>query len=220
MVIHTTTAMHKLSTPPPPLPSPCSLFFFSHTSTFQLLDKPWSQVSCLPPPPRFLPSIFIAHRVQQSHCSSIFHRVLLTHALALAASQCVHKKKCPRIYTSMHSRGFELTKLTYTRLEDNLIRHRGDRHRYLTLALIPYHHPTLTLFTLYPLLRILPRHMMQATHSSPVVFSAVAMISSAELEGWGGWAVEGSARSAAAAAAAAARWAAGACPPAPAAQPP
>ena len=34
-----------------------------------------------PSPPRFLPSICIAHRVQQSHCSSIFHRVLLTHAL-------------------------------------------------------------------------------------------------------------------------------------------
>ena len=44
-------------------------------------------MSSLPPPPRFLPSIFIAHRVQQSHCSSIFHRVLLTHALALSASQ-------------------------------------------------------------------------------------------------------------------------------------
>ena len=27
----------------------------------------------------------------------------------------------------MHSGGFELTELTYTRLEDNLIRHRGDR---------------------------------------------------------------------------------------------
>ena len=98
--------------------------FSSHTSTFQLLllDKPWSQVSSLPPP-RFLPSIFIAHRFQQSHCSSIwiFHRVLLTHALALSASQLVHKKSSPRIYTSMHSAGLELTKLTYTRLEDNLI---------------------------------------------------------------------------------------------------
>ena len=29
----------------------------------------------------------------------------------------------------MHFVGFELTKLTYTRLEDNLIRHRGDRRR-------------------------------------------------------------------------------------------
>ena len=27
----------------------------------------------------------------------------------------------------MHPTGLELTKLTYTRLEDNLIRHRGDR---------------------------------------------------------------------------------------------
>ena len=27
----------------------------------------------------------------------------------------------------MHSGGFELTKLIYTRLEDNLIRHRGGR---------------------------------------------------------------------------------------------
>ena len=80
------------------------------------------------PPPRFLPSIFIAHRVQQSHCSSIVHRVLLSHALALSASQFVHKKKSQRIYTSMHSAGLELTKLTYTRLEDNLIRHRGDRY--------------------------------------------------------------------------------------------
>ena len=54
-------------------------------------------------PPRFLPSIFIAHRVQQSHCSSIFHRVLLTHVLELSASQIVRNKKSPRIYTSMHS---------------------------------------------------------------------------------------------------------------------
>ena len=27
----------------------------------------------------------------------------------------------------MHSGGLELAKLTYTRVEDNLIRHRGDR---------------------------------------------------------------------------------------------
>ena len=31
------------------------------------------------------------------------------------------------MYTSMHSGGLELAKLTYTRLEDNLIRHRGNR---------------------------------------------------------------------------------------------
>ena len=81
----------------------------------------------VPSPPRFLPSIFIAHRVERSHCSTIFHRVLLTHALALSASQFVHKTKSLRIYTSMHSAGLELTKLAYTRLKDNLIRDRSDR---------------------------------------------------------------------------------------------
>ena len=101
-------------------------FFFVHTFTFQLLDKPWSQVSTLLLPGSCL-QFFIAHRVQRSHCSSIVHRMLLTHALALSASQFVHEKKSQRIYTSMHSAGLELTKLTYTRLEDNLIRHRGDR---------------------------------------------------------------------------------------------
>ena len=99
-------------------------FFFSH------LHFPASGqavvTGVVPSSPRFLPSIFSAHRVQQSHCTSIFHRVLLTHALALSASQFVHKKKSQRIYTSMHSAGLELTKLTYTRLEDNLIRHRCD----------------------------------------------------------------------------------------------
>ena len=69
----------------------------------------------VPSSPRFLPSIFIAHRVQQSHRFSVFHRVLLTHALALSAIQFVHKKESlTRIYTAMHSGGLELTKLTYT----------------------------------------------------------------------------------------------------------
>ena len=100
-------------------------FFFAHfcfTASGQAVDT-----GVVPFPPPFLPSIFVARKVQHSQCSSIFHRVLLTHALALSASQFVNKKKSPRIFTSMHSGGFELTKLTYTRLEDNLIRHRGDR---------------------------------------------------------------------------------------------
>ena len=97
-----------------------------------LLSSFWTSRGrrCHPFSPRFLPSVFIAHRVQQTHCLSIFRRVLLTHAPALSASQFVHKKKSPRIYTSMHSEGLELAKLTYTRLEDNLIRHRGDRSGY------------------------------------------------------------------------------------------
>ena len=74
----------------------------------------------IPSSPRFLPSTFIAHRVQQSHCSPIFHLVLLTHALALSASQFVHRQKSHRICTSMHSVRLDLTKLTYSRLEDNV----------------------------------------------------------------------------------------------------
>ena len=108
-----------------------TIFFFFFFFFFAYFYFPASGqavvTGVIPSPPRFLPSFFIAHRVQQSHCSSIFHRTLLTHALALSASQFVHKKKSQRIYTSMHSAGLQLTKLTYTRLEDNLIRHRGDR---------------------------------------------------------------------------------------------
>ena len=64
-----------------------------HISTFQLLAK--AVVTGVVPSPRFSPSFFIAHRVQQSHCSSIFHRVLPTRALALSASQLVQNKKVP-----------------------------------------------------------------------------------------------------------------------------
>ena len=104
-------------------------FFFAH---FNFSDSGQAMVTgIIPSPPRFLPSIFIAHRVQQSHCPSIVHRVLLTHALALSASQIVHKEKSQRNYTRMPSAGLELTNLTYTRLEDNLIRHRGDRVEYI-----------------------------------------------------------------------------------------
>ena len=111
---------------------PCTFLFIFFIAL--LLFSFWTSRGhrCRPFFPRFLPSMFIAHRAQQSHCSSIFRRVLLTHALALSASQFVHKKKAQRIYTSMHSTGLELTKLTYTRLEDNLIRNRGDRHMYGT----------------------------------------------------------------------------------------
>ena len=104
-----------------------SFFFFLHTSTLQVLDKPWSQVSPLPPPGsclQFLSRIGFSNPTARRY----FIEWFLTRAPALSASQFVHKKKSPRIYTSMHSEGLELAKLTYTRLEDNLIRHRGDRY--------------------------------------------------------------------------------------------
>ena len=109
------------------------LFFFAHS--YSPASSQAVVTGFVPSPPRFLPSIFIAHRVQQSHCSSISHRVLLTHALAVSESQFVRKIKSPRMYTSMHSGGFELTKQTYTRLEDNLLRHRDDRPIYLVTAI-------------------------------------------------------------------------------------
>ena len=77
------------------------------------------------PPPVLAFNFYLAQG--SFHCSSIFHRVLPTHALALSAGEFVHIKKTPRIYTNMHLGRFELAKLTYTRLEENLIRHRGDR---------------------------------------------------------------------------------------------
>ena len=56
----------------------------------------------VPSSPRFLPSLFIEHRVQQSHCSSIFHRVLLTHALVFSASQFLYYIKSR--YTGLFSK--------------------------------------------------------------------------------------------------------------------
>ena len=91
----------------------------------------------IPSFPRSLPSTFIAHRAQRSHCSSNVNRLLLTHALALSASQFVRKKKCPRIDTSMLSGGFELANLTNSMLEDNLMRHQGGWHVYYHLGGTP-----------------------------------------------------------------------------------
>ena len=104
------------------------MYFFFHTrslSSFWTSRGHRQQVSSLLSPGSCLQ--FFAHRVQQSHCSSIFHRLLLTHALALSASQSVHERVPMNIYEYAIG-GFELTKLTCTRLEDNLMRHRGDRH--------------------------------------------------------------------------------------------
>ena len=119
------TEIHRLKSIDPRL----SIYFLT-LFAFQLLDKTWSQVLSLLPPGSCL-QFFIAHRVQQFYWSCIFHRMSLTHALALSASQIVHQKKSQRIYTSMHSAGLYVTILTYTRLENNLICHRGDR-QYVT----------------------------------------------------------------------------------------
>ena len=51
------------------------------------------ETGVIPSPARFLPSMYIAQRVEQSHCSSIFHPMLLIHTLALSASQFAHENK-------------------------------------------------------------------------------------------------------------------------------
>ena len=120
-----------------------TFFFFTHI--YFLASGQAEVIGVVPSSPRFLPSIFIAHRGHQSHCLSIFHRVFLPHHLVLSASLFLHKEKCLRTHTGMHSGGFELTKLIYTRLEDNLIRHRGDRCTYhishITFCFLPYRLP-------------------------------------------------------------------------------
>ena len=77
-------------------------FFFT-----LLLPSFWTSRGhrCRPFFPPILAFNFYRARVQQSHCPSIFHRVLLTHALALSASQIAHKKKSPGIDTRVWTRG-------------------------------------------------------------------------------------------------------------------
>ena len=109
-----------------------TFFFSSHTFTFQLLDKPWSQVSSLLPLGsclQFLSRIGFsnptARRVFIECCS-------LTLSRFPQGNLCTWKSPHEFTRVSVHSGGSELTKLTYTRREDNLIRHRGDRLSYHT----------------------------------------------------------------------------------------
>ena len=87
-------------------------YFFSHTFAFQLLDKPWSQVSTLLPPSsclQFLPRIGFSNPTA---------RRLFIECCSLTLSRFPQFNLCRRkspteFFTSMHSAGLELTKLTY-----------------------------------------------------------------------------------------------------------
>ena len=87
--------------------------------------------SVVPSPPRFLPQFLSRIGFSNPPARRFFIQCCYL-TLSLSASQVMHKKKSPRMYNSMHSGGLELTKLTCTRLEDNLIRHRGMRTTNLT----------------------------------------------------------------------------------------
>ena len=101
-------------------------FFFNHHFYFpaqlvggftlsDLLDKPWSQVSSLPP------GTCLQFLSRKGFSSVNFHRILLTHALVLSANQS--QEKSPHEY--VHSVRNELAKLilvgtriTYQATED------------------------------------------------------------------------------------------------------
>ena len=66
--------------------------------------------------------------------------MLLPHALALSASQFVHKKKSLRMYASVRSGGLELTPFSYSRHEDNLLHTTGATGwRYVRVVVFPPH---------------------------------------------------------------------------------
>ena len=99
-------------------------FFSSHnTSTFQLLDNSrghrcrpfFPPGSCL----QFLSRIGFSNPPARRISSNVAN----SRSRAFPQINFVHKKKPLRIYASMHSGGLELTRLTYTRLEDNLTRY-------------------------------------------------------------------------------------------------
>ena len=67
----------------------CGHFFFFSSHFYFPAPGQAVVTGVVPSPPRFLPSIFIAHRVQRSHCSSIFHRVF-----ANSLSRAFHRSIC------------------------------------------------------------------------------------------------------------------------------
>ena len=74
------------------------LFFFAHFN-FQASEQA-VVTGVVPSTPRFLPSICIAHRVQQSHCSSIVHRV----SVANSRSRAFRKSICPNEFIRVCTR--------------------------------------------------------------------------------------------------------------------
>ena len=123
------------------------IYFWLHTNTFQLLDKPWSQVSSLLPPVL----VFNFYRAQGSAIPLLVDfssSVANSRSRAFRKSICA-QEKIPGIDTSMRSGGLELAKLTYcTRLEHNLIRHRGDRLYICAQFVLNYSRSLIVLFFL------------------------------------------------------------------------
>ena len=77
-------------------------FFYAH---FHFPASGQAVVTGIIPSPRFLPSIFIAHRVQQSLCSSIVHR---DSSVANSRSRAFRKSICPQDKVPTNLYGYAL----------------------------------------------------------------------------------------------------------------
>ena len=93
------------TTTPPALQHVQTFFCLFNTHLLSSSSGQAVVTGVVPSPPGFLRSMFIAHRVQQFHCPSTFHRMLLTQALAVSASQFVHKKSPHEFMRVQHALG-------------------------------------------------------------------------------------------------------------------
>ena len=119
------------------------LFFYSNLFLFRTLvfSSFWTSRGhrCCP----FFPPVLAFHfcREEGSAIPLVVHfssSVANSRSRIFRDSICAQEKKSRRIYCSMHSAGLELTKHTYTRLEDILIHHRDDRFVPRRMRLNPY----------------------------------------------------------------------------------
>ena len=79
-----------------------------------------------PSPARYVPSFLSRIGFSIPTARRLSSNVANSRFRAFRESICA-QEKVPTNFTSMHSGGLELTKLTYNRDEDNQLRHRGDR---------------------------------------------------------------------------------------------
>ena len=120
----TSSCISHVSTIGPPHSTPFLLHFYFPASEQAVVT------GVVPSPPRVLPQ-----RLSRIGFSNSILLVDFPSSVANSRSIALRKslyapEKSLQNYANMHRGGLELTKLTYTRLEDNLIRHLGDSTDY------------------------------------------------------------------------------------------
>ena len=110
------------------------------STLIDLVDEPWSHVSTLLPPGIYVPSIFVAHRVQHSHCSSILIECSYHNSRSRASRLSILRKKKPLLVRAcMHSVRLEPTKLVLIGTRTTY-RATGDAGCYHHVALKKIYH--------------------------------------------------------------------------------